>query len=316
MLLGQKADIIAYRAGSNELTPPSPPDEALDIRSYRSLDDALKQRPVAAFICNPTSMHVPVAKAAALAGCHIFVEKPISHNTEGLHELQRLVHARDLKTLVGFQFRHHPGLVIARDLIQRGSIGRVTHAAASWGEYLPGWHPGEDYHRGYSARSDLGGGAILTLSHPFDYLRWMLGEVRAVTAVAGQNGSLGIDVEDTADVLLEFHCNAIATVHLNYIQRPPSHRLELVGTSGTITWDNETGCVRWFQANTGEWRNFPAPVGFERNSMFLAELRHFLDCISGKAEPAIPLEDGVKTLAVTLGAKRSVAEGRKVEIAS
>jgi GFO/IDH/MocA oxidoreductase family protein len=84
-----------------------------------------------------------------------------------------------------------------------------------------------------------------------------------------------VGCEDTADVLLEFRSGMIATVHLNYIQRPPSHRLEVVGTSGTIVWDNETGCVLWFQADMGEWKVFTEPVSFERNAMFFSEMRRF-----------------------------------------
>jgi predicted dehydrogenase len=259
-------------------------------------------------------MHISVATAAALAGCHLFIEKPLSHNTDGLDALQKVVRERKLETLIGFQFRFHPGLVAVRELIHSGSIGRVTHVRISWGEYLPGWHPWEDYRLSYSARNDLGGGVILTLCHPFDYLRWMLGEVHAVTAVTGHNGGLEIDVEDTADILLEFRSGVIASVHLNYIQRPPSHRLEVIGDSGTVTWDNETGNVLWFEADKDEWKTSPAPVGFERNAMFLAELRHFLDCVAGEAKPLTPLEDGVNTLAVILAAKVSAAEGRRVEI--
>ena len=317
-LLGEHAEIIAFRAlhQGRPINDENSLSEVQGVRSFRNLDDALRQRPIVALICNPTSVHVPVATAAALEGCHLFIEKPVSHSAEGLDVLQTVARERNLKTLVGFQFRFHPGLIAVRDLIQTRRIGRVIRIAAHWGEYLPGWHPGEDYRQSYAARSDLGGGTILTLCHPFDYLRWMLGEVRAVTAITGHSGCLGIKVEDSADVLLEFRSGAIATVHLNYVQRPPSHWLEAVGTSGTITWNSESGDVRWFHADTNRWASIPAPDGFDRNAMFLAEMRHFLDCVANDARPLTPLEDGINTLDVTLAAKQSAKERRTIEVLS
>ena len=65
--------------------------------------------------------------------------------------------------MVGFQYRFHPGLRIVKQLVDDGAIGRVIHAQAHWGEYLPAWHPWEDYRQSYSARADLGGGVILNV---------------------------------------------------------------------------------------------------------------------------------------------------------
>src|SRR3989304_4611174 len=97
---------------------------------------------------------------------------------------------------------------------RRGAIGAVLSARAHWGEHLPGWHPWEDFRGSYSARPDLGGGALLTLSHPFDYLRWMLGEVSAVSATIGARDSLGLEVDASAEVVLEFEAGTLARVPL------------------------------------------------------------------------------------------------------
>ena len=69
--------------------------------------------------------------------------------------------------------------------------------------------------------SDLGGGVVNTLSHPIDYLRWLLGEVSYVTALMTSSGGLEMDVEDTGTLLLEFDSGVHGVVHLNYNQRPP-----------------------------------------------------------------------------------------------
>jgi predicted dehydrogenase len=300
-------NLILYRSHRSTL----PDAELEDLPTETDLQAALAHQPAAVIVANPTSLHLPVAIAAAQSGCHLFLEKPISHNLDGVNELSALVKQHQLKVLVGFQFRFHPGLQAIKQLLQKGAIGTPVYAHAHWGEYLPGWHPWEDYRSGYSARSDLGGGVILTLCHPLDYLRWLLGEVKTVSATVEQRSLLELDVEDMADMTLEFEGGAIATVHLDYIQQPPTHTLHITGQQGSLRWDNADGAVHWYEAKRGEWQTISVSPTFERNSMFLAEMQHFLDCLSGKAEPLVTLEDGVKGLAIALAAKTG-NEGRNL----
>jgi predicted dehydrogenase len=96
-----------------------------------------------------------------------------------IDELEAQVQRNGVKVLVGFQFRFHPGLRQVKKLLDEAAIGEPLSVRAHWGEYLPNWHPWEDYKLGYAARPELGGGVILTLSHPLDYLRWLFGEVEA-----------------------------------------------------------------------------------------------------------------------------------------
>ena len=134
-------------------------------------------------------------------------------------------------------------------LLQAQAIGRPLAVHAHWGEYLPNWHPWEDYRQSYSARADLGGGVVVTLSHPLDYLRWLLGDVLSVSAQVGTVGDLGIDVEDLADINLRFASGCFGNVHLNYLQQPPIHRMQIVCTGGTLDWDNADGALRVFSCH-------------------------------------------------------------------
>ena len=282
--------------------------------STTDLDEALAQRPLAALVCNPTALHVETALAAARSGCHLFIEKPVSHSMEGVEALATEVAERRLVVLVGYQFRFHPGLRQVKRWLAEGAIGDVTSARARWGEYLPGWHPGEDYTKSYSARRELGGGVVVTLSHPFDYLRWLLGEVVEVSAQTGQRGGFELDVEDTANVLLRFESGVLATVSLDYVERPATHRLHLVGRNGLIAWDGTTGVARLHDAVRGEIQSVSPPPGFDRNSMFLDEMTHFLACVRGREQPVCGLGDGVAALRIALAAKRSAQEGQTIRV--
>lgn len=308
--LGQE-DIVLYRTGKSTL----PDEDVAAWRSSDSLEQALEAwSPDAAVVANPTSLHLATALKAAEAGCHLFFEKPVAERLEGLDRLKDILESRGRQALVGFQFRFHPGLQAARRVLESGKLGQPISGRVVWGEYLPDWHPWEDYRRAYSARSDLGGGVVLTLCHPFDYLRWLLGEVHSVIGDTRRSETLEVDVEDAADILMEFRSGATASVHLDYHQRPGEHSLTAVGSRGTLRWDNATGETKWWSDDEPAWHTLPAPEGFERNSMFVEEMRHFVDVVEGRAEPTCTLNDGVQALRIALAALASSKDGRRIEV--
>ena len=302
-------DILLYRTGRSTL----PEDELSGFPTETDLEAALARRPEAVIIANPSALHLEIAIPAARVGCHLLIEKPLSHNLERIPELLTALQEGGGTVLVGFQYRFHPSLQLGKRVFDEGEIGRAVAALAHYGDYLPDWHPWEDFQGSYSARPDLGGGVILTLCHPFDYLRWLLGEAEVVWAQAGSIG-LGLEVEDTAEIGLRYVNGVHGSVHLDYIQRPPQHRLEIVGTEGTLRWDQAEGALRVYRAGEGDWRVYPPPAGFERNDMFLAEMRHFLRVIEGQAEPACTFEDGLAALRLCLAARQAAAEGALVAV--
>jgi predicted dehydrogenase len=302
-------DIILYRTERSTL----PENELAGFPVEHDLEAAFDHHPLAVIVSNPTALHLPVALSAAQHGCHLFLEKPISHTMEGVKELLQEIERRRLWVLVGFQFRFHPALRQIKKWLDSGAIGKVVSAHVHWGEHLPNWHPWEDFRRSYSARSDLGGGVLLTLCHPFDYLRWLLGTVTFVSAITGRLGGLEIEVEDTAQVTLRFVSGALGNVYLDYVERPSAHWLHIVGQKGTIRWNGADGAADLYRVEIEGWESFAPPKGFERNTMFLEEMRHFLNCLSGKEEPLCTLQDGIHALKMALAAKRSAAERREVD---
>ena len=322
LALGEK-DLILYRTNRATLAD----DELAGFPVETDLALALKKhQPQAVVIANPTALHMQVAIPAAQAGCAILLEKPVAENLEQVASLQEISLRSGSRILVGFQFRYHPTLNKARELIQAGEIGTVLSAHAHWGEYLPNWHPWEDYRQSYAARADLGGGVIVTLTHPLDYLRHLLGEVQALWSMNSHISTLELSgVEDTAEIGLKFTSGAIGGVHLNYFQRPAVHRLEIAGTGGTLRWDNADGILQHYKMpdEFGQIRSNPGapvmtqyapPEGFERNQLFLAQTQHFLKVAAGQAEPICTLQDGIQALEMALAAKHSQASGQVVNL--
>ncbi len=311
-------DLILLRSHHATL----PDDELAGYPVETSLVDALqKHEPEAVIVANPTALHLDAAIPAARSGCSILLEKPVSHSLDRLDLLESALQKGGGRLLVGFQFRFHPTLQKAAALLKQGVIGRPLSFHIEWGEYLPGWHPWEDFRQGYAARPDLGGGVILTLTHPLDYLRMLLGEVETLWAFAGSL-NLGLPVEDTAEIGLRMAGGALGSVHVDYNQQPPTHCWEIVGSNGTLKWDNATGELEVFAASPSspvspgsviqaerQWEVHQPPLGFERNVMFIEEMKHFLAVVRDRESPLCTLQDGKRALELALAARRSAGNG-------
>lgn len=288
-----------------------PVKEAPHLPVFTDLQDALNQKPDAVIVSNPTSHHLEVALPAARAGCHLFIEKPLSHTWKDVDELLSITKEKRTVGMVGFDMHFDPGLRKMRELIKDGLIGRVTSLQVQVGQYLPDWHPWEDYRIGVSAREDTGGGVILDLIHEIDYVTWLMGDARDVMSMNDRVSSLEIQTEDTAAILLRFMSGAIGTINLDYIQRTISRTCRVIGEEGTITWDLVAQKVAWYLAQDKSWHEF-SYAGFQRNDRFVAEMKHFLDCLKGDAQPEVSLESGAKSLRIALAAKESGKNGKVV----
>jgi len=182
-LLGNGVEIIAYRVRRqmHVVTPTMAADASRNVESeyaiqtFSDLEEALAQNPDAAFICNPSSLHVPVTLACIRAKCDVFIEKPLSDSMAGIDELIHAADEHKVIAMVGYQLRFHPCLRALAETVKSGILGSLLGVRATVAEYLPNWHPYEDYRRMYASRADLGGGVVLSQIHEFDYLYSLFG---------------------------------------------------------------------------------------------------------------------------------------------
>jgi predicted dehydrogenase len=257
---------------------------------------------------------VSTACAALRAGAHVLVEKPLGSTLDNVSDLLELARATRRVLMVGYNLRFHPGLARLKALLDTNAIGRIVSARAEAGEFLPDWHPWEDYRNGYAARRDLGGGAVLTFSHELDALCWLLGPPRRLTAIASHSSTLELDAEDTAEIALEFESGALGSVHVDFVRRPPKRGIEIIGEGGVLRWEFQRNRLEHYSVTTRQWRIEQGDARFERNQMYLDELRHFAACALGEAhKPLIDGEQGAAILAIALGTLRSAATGRAID---
>lgn len=281
-------DLVLMRSHKSTL----PDDEVKDVPVETDIEAALAHKPDGVIIANPTALHLDIAIPAANAGCAVFMEKPVSDSFERLPELQNALKQNGGRFQMGFQFRFHPGLQKMKELLDTGAIGKPYSFRAEWGEYLPGWHPWEDYRKSYASRKDLGGGVLLTLSHPLDYLRWLFGDPEWIWGMNGKISDLELETDDIAEIGMQMTNGLIGNVHLDYYSRPARNGLEVIGSEGKLRCNNLDGIVTLRTADGNNERFSPEPA-YDRNDMFLNEMRRFIAVTAGTAQPSCTLEDGI-----------------------
>ncbi len=276
------------------------PEHVPSARIYDSFESGLSDRPDAVLICTPPAMHIPMATKAVEAGCHVLTEKPLSDSTDGIEQLTALAQHHGKKLMVALCFRYHEGLLRAKKHLDSGRIGRVASIRAMVGEHLPDVRP--DYRTLYSAKV----GGAFDLMHDIDLALWYAGQpVRQVRSIIGNYSDIGIDAPDLVEVLIDFEDRCVATVHLDFFQRPRRRQIELIGTEGVITvefarWDHCTVSV--YEAERKRWDI--EEIATDRDDMFRAEDQELLEAIAMDRPIRATIAEGVRSLEVVLAAQR------------
>ena len=280
------------------------------IKTFRSVEEAFAEVDFnITFICNPSVFHLESALFCADKGCHLFVEKPLSNSMEGVDKLLDLVEEKGLITMLGSNWKFHPLFKKMKEWLDNGEIGKVLSARCQFGSYLPDWHPWEDYKQGYSANKKLGGGVLLE-SHEFDYITWFLGKAKKIACFADRVGDITVDVEDTAELILQFENKAIGEIHLDYLQRFYQRNFEFFGEKGTIIWDvNKNNAV--LRVKDKEDDIFDNQKDYDINDMYIEEAEHFLDCVKTGKKTITDFKAGAEILKLICAAKES-AENKTV----
>lgn len=284
------------------------------IICVNSLDEAFQKGVDTVFICNPTSLHMEILMEAVKSGCNVFLEKPIAPDLEGIEETEQIIRKNRNIVFVGYQNRFHPCIIMAKKLVENRKIGNILAVNAEIGECVKNWHKYEDYRNMYACRKDLGGGVVVTQIHELDYLYYLFGVPKTIYAIGGKLSDLEIDVEDVVNILMGYEIggNYIpVNVYEDYIQVPARRKCRIIGTKGKIEFDLLSSTFKLYN-ELGEIE-YQEIYEFERNNMFLSEMKEFIDCIEKDRDSAISFNEGKKSLEMAVAVKESMKTGKPVE---
>jgi predicted dehydrogenase len=245
-----------------------------EVRVITDWQELLSLRPYAAFVCSPTHLHLSQTTSLIRHGIHTLVEKPLSHTADGMEELEELLAQGKALLWVGYMMRQHPILKILKQIIEDKTFGNLISMQSKWAEYLPDWHPWEDYRQSYAAREDMGGGVALTLSHDIDMVNWLSGSSVSRSAIfKNYRSALEVDTEAGAEIMLQYENGITASLHLNYYEKSKERFLKLVFDDASFSVDFfEASLTKKAEGKT-ETRHFP---DFDRNQLFIHQLQAFM----------------------------------------
>ena len=317
LTIRKNLQIFAYRTSrsvpllteDNEVFQEKNQKDFFNITEFDCLEDCLKIAPNMIFICNPTSMHIKTLLKVIKSNAYIFIEKPLSHNSKNIKEIiLNEANEGNNRIYVGYQFRFHPCIIKTKEVLDKGLLGNIINASFFHGEYLPDWHKYEDYRNSYASKEDLGGGALLTLIHEFDMILNFFSIPRKLFAIGGHLSQLDLDVEDSVQILME--CEKYkkyfpVNVTLDYLNWPPKKEFMINGDLGNITCDLIKNKFTFNKRKTRE-TIITEFNEFERNDMFISQMKHFFDLSESKTLPKLDLATAFNSLKIALASKRSL----------
>lgn len=266
-------------------------------------------------VCTPHHLHVEQGVAAARAGKHVIVEKPIAISVSSLRRLDKEIREAGVKSIVSFVLRWNPMFDNIRAILDQGLIGKIFYAEV---DYLHGIGPS---YRIWSwmAKKEYGGSALLAGgSHAVDGLRWFIRD-EAVEVTAYSNTSprnpFQYEYHPNTVAIIRFAGGAVGKVACSIECRMPyAFNVELFGDKGAIR-NNQLFTTEWPGQNA--WASIPTILpdsGDVSHHPFQKEVDHFVDCILNDRESHASVADTYKTHEICLAADISAAEGRPVRL--
>jgi len=273
-----------------------PPKKNENINFTHTLNqNQLKQFKIV-FVCTPNHTHIKYALMAAKAGCHLFIEKPLSHNLKNVNKLIKLCQHKNIINMVACNMRFHPCIAFIKKYLNQNKLGSIYSISHEFGYYLPYWRPGKDYAKNYAAKKSTGGGIILDDIHEFDLLFWLnnFNPIKTKNLAYGKISQLNIQTEDICQAIFKFKNNIIGHISCNYLEQSYTRTAKIIGERGNIEWDWNQNIV-WLKTKSTS-KKLSEIKNWDLNQMYIDEIKYFLKCVKEKKYTFNNFGTAMKTL--------------------
>ena len=271
-------------------------------------------------VCVPTRYHSKVVTAAAKRGIHVLCEKPIALNIKEAEEILDAVAKNNVKFTVGYNRRFLPNLILAKEYLQNGKIGKPVLARASTVTMGP-YQPQIDISK-YKEEAQKRVGCLFDSGvHLADLMIWLLGKPSEVNAIMSTYFE-GVTVDDSAIMQVKFENGALGSIHVSWIDLPNfkatenTRRVEIIGTHGLIEADCLGPSLSVYNRNSLtskiKGKTWITPANFDpmlpQEALawsFSKEIDSFLDSIIKNRTPPVTGEQAKESLRLILAAYES-----------
>jgi predicted dehydrogenase len=255
----------------------------------------------------PNSVHCETTVAAALAGKHVFLDKPIANTVADGRALTAACREAGVVLGMGYQRRREGHFRWIKQQIDAGVFGKMVNAESNISRDRLGKI---DFSSWRYQASGMPGGVMLQIGiHYVDVLTYLMGPVKVVSGRFAQLVLPG-DNPDVASLILEHENGALTTVNASYASASEYYLMNIYGKDASAYYDLHTG-LRWLKRGEDK----PTPVASPEIDTFVDELEEFAAAVRGQGAPEVDGEKATLSLAVMRAGIRSAQQGRRVEIA-
>src|SRR5438876_2836720 len=255
----------------------------------------------------PNNAHLPTTRAAAEAGKHVFLDKPIANTVSEGRAIAKICREARIVLAMGYQRRRESQFRWIKRQIDEGLFGKLVNAEANISRDrlgkidLGSWR--------YQA-AGMPGGVMLQIGiHYTDVLEYLIGPVKAVSGRSAQLLLPG-DNPDVASLVLEHENGALSMLNASYASASEYYLMNIYGKEASAYYDLHRGLRLLKRGGSG-----PSPVACEKNDTFVEELEEFAKAVRGEGRPEMSGEAATASLAVIRAGIVSAREGRRVEVA-
>jgi len=261
----------------------------------------------AVYVCTPPKFHREAMIPAVKAGVHIFCEKPLTVRIEDAETVEQAVKNANIIFMVGFNFRFTPIFARFKSLVESGKLGDIYSfwcIRIAWLPHLPpNWRTDPRF---------ICGMTIESLSHDFDYMRWVAGDVSSVMGKVSTSRSDLKGYDNIVNAIMTLKSGGMANIQSSWASHVSVHQYGIIGTLGSAVCEN--GIIRYRAESDSSESIIECNRPEDRVSSYQRESEHFIECIKTGKKPLTGVDDGVATVRISHTVLQSSQNGCLVKL--
>ena len=286
------------------------------VRTFENFQKAVREfNPDVYIISTPADKHHIYFLHAARNKKHLFVEHPVSDR--GYKELMSIMDS-SFVVAPSCTLRFHPAVKIIKEILDKKKIGKILSFQYHFGQYLPNWHPWENFRDVYFSKKNTG-----ACREMFGFeLVWLdfalgLGKISEITGFTEKLSDLQMTADDRYTALLKFENKISGNITIDLISKKPFRTLRIIGSDGVLEWEWQENQIRIFDKKNLDnnskfkWKIINLKKGrSEKNyitteEMYEEEIGHFLNAIENKSKYPFTLKESLNYLKALFALEKS-----------
>ncbi len=290
--------------------------ESMGIKTFDNFQKAMSKDPDAVIISTPPQHHSEYAKKSLEANKPFFTELNIINN--GLDKVVKLAKEKNILAAASHDMRNLESIKKIKQIMDKKTIGNVSSFNYHVGQYLPDWHPWENFNEFFMSDKEVGGCREI-IPGELTWLTWIFGKIYSLNCMKGKFSTLDINYEDTYNISLRFE-HTLGNIIVDVISRIPERSLKIIGEKGTIIWDKKENQVKVYTTKDKKWKKYSEETGtiekgyIHKEEPYIEEMKSFISALNNKTKYPYPLEEDLYNLKILELIEESSKEKKQISV--